>query len=128
MTAPADPFVELESSKRALRDGLTLLDRSASGDTDQDDAGRLAAWKKVMASLRAAPAPEELRASVPADRLEAFDDELEELLRLNAVLVSVVSSEKDQVLGKLRKVREARRGMAYYGSASPEGDRCDISG
>ena len=128
MSSPTDPFLVLEGTKRTLRDGLTLLDRSASGDTDQDDAGRVAAWQKVMGALHAAPYPEELRANVPADRLEAFDEEIEELLRLNAVLLSAVSSEKDQVLGKLRKVREARRGLAYYGSAAPEGDRCDISG
>jgi hypothetical protein len=123
-----DPFLELEGSKRALRGGLTLLDRSASGDTDQDDCGRVAAWQKVMGSLGATSSLEELRRSVPADRLEEFDGELEELLRLNAVLLSAVAREKEQVVGRLRKVREARRGMAYYGAAAPEGDRCDISG
>lgn len=127
MKPSSDPFLGLEGSRRALREGLTLLDRSASGNADQDDAGRLAAWQRIMATLAGAPPLEQLREAVPEDRLADFDDELEELIRLNAILVAAVATEKDHVVGKLRKVREARRGMSYYGSPA-EGDRCDISG
>lgn len=128
MTQSVDPFLELEGCKRVLRDGLGLLESRASAEADQEDAGRLAAWEKIVHMLQSGPSPDALRAQVPADRLDEFDDALEEVLSLNAVLVSAVASEKDQILGKLRTVREVRRGMAYYQAAAPEGDRCDISG
>lgn len=128
MSQPVDPFAEILSAKKALQDGLTLLDRSASGDADQDDAGRLAAWEQVAAGFATSESPEQLRERVPTDRLKEFDDELSEVIRLNAVLVAAVASEQERLLGRLRAVRESRRDLAYYGSVEPEGERCDISG
>ena len=123
-----DPFAELESVKKALREGLTLLDRSASGDTDQDDQGRLAAWEQVAARFATSESPEALRERVATELQAKFDEELSEVIRLNAVVVAAVAAEQERLLGRLRAVRESRRDLAYYSAVEPEGDRCDISG
>ena len=128
MIEASDPFIGLKASRDALEAGLALLDSGAPEGTDQVDTLQPDAWGHVVATLAAAPDPEALRTTVPAARLEEFDGEVEELLRLNAVLVAGVQQERGGLLGKLKTVRETRRGMSFYGAAGPDGDRCDISG
>ena len=74
-----DPFEALAAMKVALEEGLALLDGASV-----DDTAGLDALARVTASIVAVPNPATLRAAVPAERLEEFDDQLEELLRLNA--------------------------------------------
>ncbi len=128
MTDLPDPFAELESAKQALRDGLTLLDQSAPGEVDQDDTGSTAAWEQVAARFATAESPEALRERVAFDRVPEFDEKLEEVIRLNAVLAAAIAQEKDHLLSRLRSVRESRRDLAFYGAVAAEGERCDISG
>lgn len=128
MSEVLDPFAGLKASRDALEAGLALLDSGAPEGTDQVDTLQPAAWGHVVTTLGAAPDPEVLRTTVSVERLEEFDAEVGELLRLNAVLLAGVKQEQGGLLGKLKTVRETRRGMAFYGAAGPDGERCDISG
>ncbi len=128
MTDSPDPFQGLKASKDALEAGLALLDGSAAVGLDQDDAAHVAAWANVMEAIASAPQPDSLRAAVPESRLADFDGELEELIRLNAVLAAAIELEKGDLMGKLKAVRETRRDLSFYGATEPQGDRCDISG
>ena len=128
MTDVPDPFAELRCAKEALRDGLALLQGATPGEPDQSGAGRVVAWQQVLERIAAAGSPEALRRRVAPARHQEFDDELEEMMRLNAVLVAAVGEEKDLLFGRLRVVRESRRDLAFYGPVATEGERCDISG
>jgi hypothetical protein len=123
-----DPFAELASAKKALRDGLALLDGGASSELDQGDTGRLTAWREISQRIADAGSPESLRQRVAPEQLQEFDEELAEMMRLNAVLVAAVAEEKDLLVGRLRVVRESRRDLAFYSAVATEGERCDISG
>ena len=67
-----DPFEALAAMKVALEEGLALLDGASV-----DDTAGLDALARVTASIVAGPNPATLRAAVPAERLEEFDDQLE---------------------------------------------------
>ena len=71
-----------------------------------------------------------MRDSVPADGRERFDDQLEDLLRLNAVLTAAVKQDRDALLQRLKVTRESRRDLARQVSGAPDGagNRCDVSG
>ncbi|MEE2941343.1 MAG: hypothetical protein VX460_13220 [Planctomycetota bacterium] len=118
-----DPFEALAAMKAALEEGLTLLDCASV-----DDAAGLDALARITASIVAGPNPATLRAAVPEERLEDFDDQLEELLRLNAVLMRAAAIDKDQVAERLKSVRSSRRELGYYRQEAPgAGGRCDMS-
>lgn len=118
-----DPFEALARMRTVLRDGLGLLDGAG-----QEDPEVPTALARVAAALQAHEDPAALRARVPEADHERFDDELEELIRLNAILASAASSDREHLVGRLKAVRESRRDLAYYGGAGSEGARCDISG
>lgn len=128
MNQPVDPFAELQRSKEALQDGFALLDEGSLGESDEQSAGRAAAWQQVAARFTTCESPEALRDRVAPERLAEFDEELAEVIRLNAVLIAAVASEQGTLLGRVRAVRESRRVLGFYGSVATEGERCDISG
>ena len=128
MNETSDPFAELECVKNALRDGLALLDEGASSSADRDESERASAWATVAKRFATSESPEALRERVAPAEHARFDDELAELIRLNAVLVSAVTEEKESLLGKLRVVRESRRDLAFYGNVGTHGERCDLAG
>lgn len=119
----SEPFETLASMRRALQEGLGLLDGAA-----HDDPEVAPALARIVAALGAHEDPAALRARLPEAAHERFDDELEELIRLNAILASAASSDRDRLVGRLKAVRESRRDLAYYGGAGSEGARCDVSG
>lgn len=118
-----DPFDHLARLKAQLDEGLALLDGAAP-----DDPAVPEALGRVATALRSGPDLAELRGAVPAERLGAFDDRLEELLRLNAVLARAVSADREALVSRLRNVRTSRRDLAYYGKGEgAAGGRCDMS-
>ncbi|MEM8709403.1 MAG: hypothetical protein AAGG01_00510 [Planctomycetota bacterium] len=124
----SEPFEELRRTKESLRVGLGLLEGGAASSGEAADTGLRAAWEKVISALTGADALADLRGQVDAPELAAFDDELREVIRLNAVLMASVKAEQERVTGRLRRVRESRRELAYYAGTRAEGERCDISG
>ena len=97
-----DPFEALAAMKAALEEGLALLDGAS-----MDDAAGLDALARITASIVAGPNPDTLRAAVPEERLEDFDDQLEDLLRLNAVLMRAAALDKDKLAERLKSECEA---------------------
>ena len=69
-----------------------------------DETAGLDALARVTASIVSGPNPDTLRAAVPEERLEEFDDQLEELLRLNAVLMRAAALDRDQLAERLKSV------------------------
>lgn len=124
----SEPFEELRRTKASLRIGLGLLEGAAGQPAESNDPGLKAAWEKVIAALTGGEALAKMRTQVDAERLVAFDEELREVVRLNAVLMAAVKVEQGRVIGRLRRVRETRRELAYYAGVRGEGERCDISG
>jgi hypothetical protein len=116
----SDAFHALARAQAVLEDGLAFVDRG-----QVDDAGAPEVIAKLAAELAALPDPVDLRATVAAADLERFDDELEELIRLNAVLMAALRADRDDVALRLVAIREARRGKR---DAAPTGVRCDVSG
>ena len=118
-----DPFEALAAMKAALEEGLALL-----GGASVDETAGLDALARVTASIVSGPNPATLRAAVPEERLEEFDDQLKELLRLNAVLMRAAALDRDQLAERLKSVRSSRRELGYYGQeAAGAGGRCDLS-
>ena len=118
-----DPFEALAAMKAALEEGLALL-----GGASVDETAGLDALARVTASIVSGPNPATLRAAVPEERLEEVDDQLEELLRLNAVLMRAAALDRDQLAERLKSVRSSRRELGYYGQeAAGAGGRCDLS-
>ena len=120
-----DPFDSLAASRRALEEGLALLDGAP-----HDDPEIPAAIGRIAASLASADDPVALRAALPDEDRERFDDEIEELMRLNAVLVSAVTRDREVLAERLGVAREARRVLRRQGGGESAcaGARCDISG
>ena len=81
MSDLAGAFGRLAEARRAMEDGLALLDGASVEDADVPNAlGRLASTVAEVGDFAA------MRESIQAGDHERFDDELEDLLRLNAVL------------------------------------------
>ncbi|MDG1984960.1 MAG: hypothetical protein P8M11_10355 [Planctomycetota bacterium] len=121
----AGAFGRLLEARRAMEDGLALLDGAAVDDVDVPVAlGRIAAALASAADLAA------MREGVPAESHERFDDELEDLLRLNAVLTAAVKQDRDAMVQRLKVTRESRRELARQSASVSEGagNRCDVSG
>ncbi len=119
----SDSFEALARMRTVLRDGLALLDGA-----EHDDPQVAASLARIAAAIQGEDDPVALRARVPEADQERFDDELEELIRLNAILTAAASSDRDQMVVRLKAVRESRRDLSYYGGAGNEGARCDVSG
>lgn len=108
-----------------MGDGLALLDGAAVDDSDVPVAlGRIA---KVLAEAGDFAS---MREEVPAADHDRFDDELEDLLRLNAVLTAAVKQDREALVRRLKVTRESRRDLARQSVAASEGagNRCDVSG
>ena len=121
----AGAFARLHEARRAMEDGLALLGGAAVDDVDVPVAlGRIAAALASAADLAA------MREGVPAESHERFDDELEDLLRLNAVLTAAVKQDRDAMVQRLKVTRESRRDLARQSASVSEGagNRCDVSG
>lgn len=116
-------FASLQGMRDSLKEGLALLDGAAHDDPHVVDA-----LGELTAEIAAFGNPKELRESVAIEDHERFDDELEELIRLNAVLVAAVSQDREQLFGRLKQVRTSLRDLEYYGEQGSSGARCDISG
>jgi len=67
---------------------------------------------------------------IAANQSEMTDDELEDLLRLNAVLTAAVRQDREALMQRLKATRESRRDLARQAAAPSEGagGRCDVSG
>ena len=120
-----DSFQSLRESRRVLEEGLALLDGAA-----HDDIAIPEAIGRISASLGASEDPATLRAAVAKDDLERFDDELEDVLRLNAILVTAVKRDRDALVQRLKATRESRRDLKRQssGDSAAAGVRCDVSG
>lgn len=122
---PSGPFDELADAKRLLQEALSLLDGAAHDDPDVP-----VAIGRVVEALRSARDPRELRAEVAPEDVDRFEDEAEEVLRLNAVLVSAVKRDREALFGRLKATRETRRDLqrSSGGLEAGTGSRCDMSG
>ncbi len=108
-----------------MEEGLALLDGASAGDPDVPNAlGRLAETVAAAGDFAA------MRESVPAEDRERLDDEMEDLLRLNAVLTAAVKQDRDALVRRLKVTRESRRDLARQVGGAPDGagNRCDVSG
>lgn len=121
----SDPFQALRDARRVLEEGLALLDGAA-----HDDRAIPEAIGRIVASLAATEDPADLRAAVAKDDLERFDDELEDVLRLNVILVSAAKRDREVLVHRLKATREARRDLRHQssGGSAVAGARCDVSG
>lgn len=118
-----DPFEALASMKATLEEGLALLD-----SVSVEDAAGLDALARVAAAVAGGPDPASLRAAVEPGRLDDFDDQLEELMRLNAVLTRAAALDRDRLSERLKNVRTSRRDLSYYAAGTAgSGERCDLS-
>ncbi|MBL6756915.1 MAG: hypothetical protein ISQ11_10935 [Planctomycetes bacterium] len=125
MTDASAAFDRLAEARRVMESGLALLDGASVEDADVPAAlGRIAA---VVSEAGAYPA---MREGIPAAELERFDDELEDLLRLNAVLTAAVKQDREALTQRLKATRESRRDLARQAPDVSEGSggRCDVSG
>ena len=122
---PTGPFGELSDAKRILEEGLALLDGAAPDDPEVP-----VAIGRIVEALRTAGDPRDLRAAVSPKDLERFDSEAEEVLRLNAVLISAVKRDREALMGRLKATRESRRDLKRQSSDASDGAgaRCDVSG
>jgi len=118
-----ESFEALARMRTVLRDGLALLDGA-----EHDDPQVSVTLARIAAALDAEDDPATLRAKVADQDHDRFDDELEDLIRLNAILAAAASADRDRLVDRLKTVRESRRDLAYYGGAGGEGARCDVSG
>lgn len=118
-----DPFEEVAEARDLLKNALALFDGS-----NHDDAEAPGAMARVTAGLSTLRDPAALRREVPEAERERFDDELEELLRLNAVLVEAIRLDQEELVRRLRTVRTSQRDLSYHGAVASSGSRCDVSG
>jgi hypothetical protein len=118
-------FGRLAEARRAMESGLALLDGSSVEDGDVP-----AALGRIAAVVSEAGGYSVMRASVGEADLERFDDELEDLLRLNAVLTAAVKQDREALIQRLKATRESRRDLARQAPDVSEGSgaRCDVSG
>ncbi|MDG1049186.1 MAG: hypothetical protein P8R46_03160, partial [Planctomycetota bacterium] len=95
-----------------------------------DDVDVPVALGRIAAALASAADLAAMREGVPAESHERFDDELEDLLRLNAVLTAAVKQDRDAMVQRLKVTRESRRELARQSASVSEGagNRCDVSG
>ena len=125
MSAPGGPFERLAEARRAMQGGLSLLDGARAEDADVP-----AARERLSRALADTGDFAAARKEVPQGDLECFDDELEDLLRLNAVLTAAVRQDREALMQRLKATRESRRDLARQAAAPSEGagGRCDVSG
>jgi len=115
-----DPFDALDRARAVLEGGLAALDGGRVDDPSAPDViGRIAR------DLAALDDPAALRTRVLEADLERFDDALEDLVRLNSVLVASIRRDREGVATRLAAVREARDRRR---SPAVTGARCDVAG
>lgn len=119
----ASPFDRVAAMRAHLEAGLTLL-----GDAAHDDPSIADGLARLTDALTAFEDPSELRALVPAEEIDRFDDELEELVRLNAVLIAAAVQDREGLIGRLVRVRSSLRDLDFYAESGSAGARCDVSG
>ena len=118
-----EAFERIAAMRAKLKSGLALFDDAAHDDPTVADGLR-----KLTEALHAFEDPTALRASVPAGDLERFDDELEELARLNAVLIAAAVQDREGLVNRLVRVRSSLRDLNFYAESGSAGARCDVSG
>lgn|GEM_PF-3589981 len=120
-----EAFGRLAEARRAMESGLALLDGSSVEDGDVP-----AALGRIAAVVSEAGGYATMRENIAAADLERFDDELEDLLRLNAVLTAAVRQDREALIQRLKITRESRRDLARQSPDVSEGSggRCDVSG
>lgn len=116
-------FDRLASYRDALRECLAALDGAAPEDplvgrAFEELDGRFAALGDLVALRRSAKGAD-------AERLEV---ELEELTRLNAIVISTVSRDQERLLELLRNAQRARRSCKGMASEDQTGVSCDVQG
>jgi hypothetical protein len=118
-----ETFERLDSYRNALRECLAVLDGAAPEDPVVGRAfeeldGHFAALGDLGALRRAAQGAD-------AARLTA---ELEELTRLNAILVAAVSRDQERLLELLQNSQRARRSCKSVAGQDRTGVSCDVQG
>ena len=116
-------FERIAQMRAKLKGGLALLD-----DAGHDDPTIADGLGKLTEALHAFEDPTELRAQVPAEDLERFDEDLEELARLNAVLIAAAVQDREGLVSRLVRVRSSLRDLNFYAESGSAGARCDVSG
>lgn len=122
-TEPESVFQSMRSVEVAMRDFLSALDRKS------DNEGHLIrAWSRcsqAFGELR----EKELRCSAqPLEDQERFEDELERLQRLNAVVTAAVGRERDQLVERLERAMKAGKILSNFKSTDQTGATCDVAG
>lgn len=116
-------FTAMERLASGLRNFLSVL------DSDLEDAEHLMpSWQaccKAFDDFRLLNAG---RQGFTPDELERYEDLIDELQRLNAVVTAAVGRERDQLLERLDLAHRADRSLAYYASTEASGTTCDVAG
>ncbi len=116
-------FERLGSYRDALRECLAVLDGASPEDplvgrAFEELNGYFAALGDLVALRRSAEGED-------AERLEA---ELEELTRLNAILVAAVARDQERLLELLHNSQRARRSCKSVVDGDRTGVSCDVQG
>ncbi len=115
-------FERLRELKQRMGACLEALDGAAPHDDLPQE--RFAGLNEGLEGLDSASLAE-IRDPQQRERLRA---ELEELMRLNAVLTSTVSRDKERLLELLARSRKARAGAGAQGPTDETGTSCDVRG
>ena len=114
----------LDAYARALRACLGALD-----DAGPDEPGVARAFRTLELRFSELGDLAAARAAVLAGPgRDRFDERLEEVTGLRAVLVATLARERERLLGLLARCREARRGRRDVALHAAVGRTCDVEG
>ena len=119
-----DPEAAIEGLRlygSTLRECLAGLDGAAPEDPL---VGR--SFDELEARFSALGDLQELRREVPPEYSERIDAELEELTRLNAVLLANVARDRERLLCLLKRAQNARRSCRTIAAVGRTGVSCDL--
>lgn len=118
-----ETFARLGAYRDALRECLAALDGAAPEDPL---VGR--SFEELNARFEALGDLVALRHSTKGQEAERLKAELEELTRLNAILVAAMARDQERLLELLRNSQRARRSCKSVSGEGRTGISCDVQG
>ncbi|MEM7306763.1 MAG: hypothetical protein AAF682_08835 [Planctomycetota bacterium] len=121
MTSSLETLQELAGELRALLDQI--------GPENPQPSGWESTWGRCQELFEAYRANEPDAGSLDPDASGELVQTLEDVVRLNAVAVSLVCRESERLSGDLRRLAEVKRHVrTTAAAAAPTGGSCDLSG